>query len=358
MNAKKRGVAARLRNDIHLTRLLGLMAVWMILMAVLRFDKFYTLINFQTMAAQFPEFGLMALGIMLCMITGGIDLSVVGIANCASIAAGMLLKQMVSDGSTLTGAGIAVVMLFGIALGAVAGAFNGLLVSKIKIPPILATLGSYELFTGIAIILTKGKAIGGLPIDYAETVAGKLFGLIPVQLIFFAAMALLLSFLLNRTTYGVRLYMLGTNSVAAKFSGLRIDALLIKTYTLSGVCAALGGLMMLANYNSARADYGTVYTLQCVLIAVLGGVDPAGGKGRISGTVLAVCVLQMLSSGLNRFPEISSFYIPLIWGGVLLIIMVMNSVAANKRVTLKKGDAGNAQKRSEHPLPGADQGIG
>lgn len=334
MNTQKKGIRAIIK-DVHIGRLLGLMAFWMIFMAIFRFNKFYTLINFQTMAAQFPEFGLMALGIMLCMITGGIDLSVVGVANFASIAAGLLLKELASGGEELTGFGIFIVMLFGVAIGAVAGTINGLLISKIKIPPILATLGSYELFTGIAIILTKGKAISGLPITYAETIASKLFGFIPIQLLFFIAMVLFLSFLFNRTTYGTRLYMLGTNATAAKFSGLKVDQLLIKTYMLSGICAALGGLIMLANYNSARADYGTVYTLQCVLIVVLGGVDPAGGKGRISGTVLAICVLQMLSSGLNRFPEISSFYIPLIWGGVLLLVMVLNYFTENKRIKEK-----------------------
>ncbi len=334
MNKNKKGIRA-IMKDVHIARLLGLMALWMIFMAIFRFNKFYTLINFQTMAAQFPEFGLMALGIMLCMITGGIDLSVVGVANFASIAAGILLKEMSSGGEELTGFGIFIVMAFGVLIGAVAGIFNGILISKVKIPPILATLGSYELFTGIAIILTKGKAISGMPLTYAETIASKLFGFIPIQLLFFVAMVIVISFLLNRTTYGTRLYMLGTNATAAKFSGLKVDRLLIKTYMLSGICAALGGLIMLANYNSARADYGTVYTLQCVLIVVLGGVDPAGGKGRISGAVLAICVLQMLSSGLNRFPQISSFYIPLIWGGVLLLVMVLNFFTENRRIKEK-----------------------
>jgi simple sugar transport system permease protein len=98
---------------------------------------------------------------------------------------------------------------------------------------------------------------------------------------------------------------------------------------LSGVCAALGGMIMLANYNSARADYGTVYTLQCVLIVVLGGVNPVGGKGKISGVVLAIILLRMLETGLNRFPTISSYYISLIWGGVLILIMVLNYFTEN-----------------------------
>jgi len=317
------GVQRRVRGDVHMVRLAVLAVAWLIFMAIFKFNKFFTVISFQTMGAQFPEFGLMALGVMLCMITGGIDLSVVGVANFAAITAGLLLKALAGEGG-LPGYGIPLTVLVGMLVGAAAGAINGFLVSKVKIPPILATLGSYELFSGIAIVLTKGKAVSKLPMAYSELMAGKIFGVIPTQLLVFAVVAAFVGFLLSRTTYGPKLYMLGTSEKAARFSGLKNDRLLMKTYILSGVCAALGGLIMLANYNSARADYGTVYTLQCVLIVVLGGVSPSGGKGKLSGVLLAILVLQILSSGLNRFSEINPFFIPLIWGGVLLMVMVLN----------------------------------
>lgn len=317
------GVQKRLRGDVHIIRLAVLAVAWLIFMAIFKFNKFFTVISFQTMGAQFPEFGLMALGVMLCMITGGIDLSVVGVANFAAITAGLLLKALAGDGD-LPGFGIPLTIIVGMLVGTAAGAINGFLVSKVKIPPILATLGSYELFSGIAIVLTKGKAVSRLPMAYSEVMAGKLFGAIPTQLLVFALVAAFVGFLLSRTTYGPKLYMLGTSEKAARFSGLKNDRLLMKTYILSGICASLGGLIMLANYNSARADYGTVYTLQCVLIVVLGGVSPSGGKGKLSGVLLAILVLQILSSGLNRFSEINPFFIPLIWGGVLIVVMVLD----------------------------------
>ena len=98
----------------------------------------------------------------------------------------------------------------------------------------------------------------------------------------------------------------------------------------SGMLAATGGLVMLANYNSAKADYGSTYTLLTVLIVVLGGVNPNGGSGRLFGVVLAVLILQVLSSGLNMFPNVSNFYRPLIWGGVLLAVMVANYFSKDK----------------------------
>jgi len=334
MNENRVSIRRKLSNfyyrDEYTSRLIIMLLAVLISMLILRPGKFFTFVNFQTMVAQFPEFGLMSLGVMVCMITGGIDLSVVGVANLASICSGILMKAMVAESGSLPWYGIPVGMICGIVIGLVASILNGALVAKIHIPPILATLGTFELFSGIAIVLTKGKAISKLPMEYSALITSKLFGIIPVQLIVFVIMAGIISFLLSRTTFGTRIYMLGTNIKAAEFSGLDTSGLLIKTYALSGICAALGGLVMLANYNSARADYGAVYTLQCVLIVVLGGVNPNGGKGRISGVVFAILVLQMLSSGLNMFPQISNFYKPLIWGGVLLLVMTLNYFSENR----------------------------
>lgn len=322
------GIGAKLsaayRRDRHIARLILMMVVWAVFMAITRFDKFYTLINFQTMASQFPEFGLMSLGIMVCMITGGIDLSTVGVANLVSICTATLMKAVATEENEIAVYVIPLCFVIAILMGAAAGAFNGFLVSRVRIPPILATLGTSELFTGIGIVITDGKAVSKLPRMYSSAINSKIFGLIPTQLVFFAVMAMVIWFLLMRTTYGTKIYMIGTSSKAAVFSGIRTNLLLVKTYMISGICAALGGMVMLANYNSARADYGTVYTLQCVLIVVLGGVNPNGGSGKVSGVVLAICLLQMLQTGINRFPQISSYYISLIWGGVLILVMVLN----------------------------------
>ncbi|HSK70011.1 MAG TPA: ABC transporter permease [Candidatus Limnocylindria bacterium] len=335
MIASTTGIQARhrprFRLENHTLRLLLVMAAWLIFMALTKFERFYTLINLQTMASQFPEFGLMALGVMLCMITGGIDLSPVGVANLTAILMAFLLKELAPAGGGLPSYAIPLVFVGGAACGAVMGAANGVLVSKARIPPILATLGMSELLAGIAIVITKGNAVSRLPVEYALTVNSKIGGLVPVQLVIFTVMALLVWFLLSRTSYGTKIYMLGTNAQAARFSGLKNDRLLIKTYMLSGICAALGGLVMLANYNSARANYGGVYVLQCVLIVVLGGVSPTGGRGRISGVVLAIFLLRMLETGINRFPQISSYYISLIWGGVLLLVMVLDYFSVLRR---------------------------
>ena len=322
------------RKDRHISRLVIMIVAWMIFMAITRFSKFYTVINFTTMASQFPEFGIMALGGMLCMITGGIDLSSVGVANVTSITMGMFMKSQMVDGSINAFTMIAAFAM-AICIGLVVGAINGVLISKIKIPPILTTLGMNQLVTGISMVITGGNAVSDLPMNYAETINQKILkvipgkrgvmqGVLPVQLIFFVVIALIVWFLLARTSFGKKIYMIGTNENVARFSGVKVDRMLIKTYAISGICAAIGGMIMLANYNSARSDYGSVYTLQCILIVVLGGVDPKGGRGKISGVLLAIILLRLLETGLNRFPQISSYYINLIYGAVLLLVMVLN----------------------------------
>ena len=323
------------RRDRHIARLVIMTVIWLAFMAITRFDKFYTIANFQTIAGKFPEFGVMALGAMLCMITGGIDLSSVGVANLTSILMAMYMRSRAGDSGTVSAFIVAEVLVIAAVIGCAAGALNGVLISKIHIPPILATLGVNQLLTGIALVVTNGKAVSDIPTVYSSIInqkllkvvpgkRGAMMGLIPVQLIFFVVAAVLVWFLLSRTTYGKKLYLMGTSENVARFSGLKVDWLIIKTYALSGILAAMGGMIMLANYNSARSDYGTVYTLQCILIVVLGGVSPSGGKGKISGVMLSIILLSLLEAGINRFPQISSYYITLIWGAVLLLVMVLN----------------------------------
>jgi simple sugar transport system permease protein len=148
-----------------------------------------------------------------------------------------------------------------------------------------------------------------------------------------------MAFLLNRTTFGFKLYLLGNNSLAARFAGIDNSRILLKTYILSGVLSALSGLTMTARTNSVNADYGTSYLLFAILVAVLAGIDPAGGFGRVTGLILAVLSLQFLSSGLNML-RFSSFSRELVWGALLLVVMAVNQVLKRRVRILKTGPGG------------------
>ncbi|GAA1317148.1 ABC transporter permease [Nonlabens tegetincola] len=331
-------------RDQHVVRLAAILALLLIFFAIVKPKNFFGLATWQSMAIQFPEFGLMALGVMLAMVIGGIDLSVVGIANMTAIGSALLMLQIAPVGSDASTGYLALAAAIGLSLviGALAGALNGILVAKVRIPAILVTLGTFELFTGIAVIVSGGKPTSGLPPQYAEVMASRLFGVIPMPLIIFIIGAVLVGLLMYKSAFGTKLYMLGSNETAAQFSGLKTTSLIIRTYMISGVLASLAGLVMLANYNSAKADYGSTYTLLAVLIVVLGGVNPNGGSGRLSGVILAVVVLQVLSSLLNTFPNISNFYRPLIWGGVLLLVIVVNQWGKNNNLARLFRWKGNA----------------
>jgi len=313
-------------DDRTVIRLFFVLIGVFILMSILRPGYFLRQSNFISMATQFPEYGLMAIGISLTMISGGIDLAVVGTANLSAIISAKYLIAAVPRNTppAETLPAILVAVCLALLVGLAAGTFSGFLVAKLRIPAILATLGTQQLYTGFAIVLTDGRPISGLPILYSRIGNTELFGLIPVSFVLYCLAAAAVGIILSRTSFGLKLYLVGTNAKASLYAGIENKVVLIKTYMISGLLSSLAGLIIMARVNSAKADYGAAYTLQCVLIAVLGGVDPKGGLGTIRGVTLAVLILQFLSSGLNMFEQLSNFYRDVIWGGVLIIALIVN----------------------------------
>jgi simple sugar transport system permease protein len=287
-------------------------------------ELFFTRANFSSMAFQFPEFALLGLAVMVSMLTGGIDLSVIGLANLCSMLAVLVMRSLVPDPHA-AGAAPAIAVGVGILLGAgaVGGLVNGLAIAAIGIPPILATLGTGLIFTGIAVVLSGGASVLGFPDAISVLGNGSVFG-VPVPVLIFAALAAAVAFMLNRTRFGLRVYLLGTNALAARFAGIDNFRVTIGAYLISGLLAAIAGLIIAVRANSAKADYGTSYLLLSILISVLGGINPYGGFGKVSGLVLAVLSLQFLSSGLNML-QVSNFAVEMTWGALLLLVMVINT---------------------------------
>lgn len=302
-----------------------------VMMSALSPDRFLSEGNLTSMAFQFPEFAILALAMTLTMMTGGIDLSVIGVANLSAVVAATLLASLAPAGIGTLESLPWLALAYGAALivGAIAGAINGLLVAQLALPPILATLGSGLVFTGFAVALTGGSAVMGFPESVAWLGNGTLFS-IPVPLIVFAALALALHVLLTRTAFGLRATMYGANPLAALYAAIDTHRLLLRVYIISGAFAAVAGLVIMSRANSAKADYGSSYLLLAVLIAVLGGVNPYGGRGRVIGVVLAVLSMQFLSSGLNML-QVSNFARELIWGALLIIVMLINTINWQRR---------------------------
>ncbi len=311
---------AKLLPDVDNVKLIFFMAVVFVLMTAFNPGKFLSPGNFLSMSFQFPELGIISVGMMMAMLTGGIDLSMVGIANLSSVVAGMLMASGVFGSDFF---GVLVSILVAMLIGGVCGIFNGFCISKIGIPPILVTLGSMQIFTGIAVVVTEGTAVLGFPAVFSEVGNGSLFGFIPYPLLIFVVIAIIFTVVLNRSGFGYKIYMMGSNPTASKFSGLKNDTIIIKTYALVGVLASIAGIVLISRTNSAKADYGSSYILQAIIVSVMGGVDPKGGFGTISGVILSLITLQFLSSGLNMM-DISNFFKDFIWGITLILVMIVN----------------------------------
>lgn len=277
--------------------------------------------SLSSMAFQFPEFGLLALAILPTMLSGGIDLSVVSIANLTSIVAALLLKGGHAD----------LAVPLALAAGVACGVLNGVLIGFLRLPAILATLGTMQVVGGLGVVITGGPAVTGLPDWYAATVNAAPGGL-PVALIVFIVVLVALGLLLRFSSAGVQARLYGANPVAARFAGVPERRLIMTIYVASSLISAVAGLLILGHANSAYADYGTSYVLLVVLINILAGVSPSGGSGTVSGIVLAVLLLQFISSGLN-FLSFSAFLRDLFFGLLLVIVMCLRVLAGQMRLT-------------------------
>lgn len=285
---------------------------------------------------QFPEYGIMTLGVMFCFIIGNIDMSFVALGDFACIIA---VQYMASRGTEDMAKGqiigvILIALLIALAIGAIGGIINGVLVAYLNIPPVMATIAMQLVWLGLSTAITKGYAVTGVPALYTEIGHTMLFGFLPVPLLIFMIVFLFSFFLLKFTTYGKKLYMTGTNLKAAKFSAINTKAMIISTFVICDVIASLGCMVMVSTMNSAKADYGTSYVMRVILILVLAGVLPDGGMGKIFNVLLSIVAIQIIASGVNMFSQLNSYYASLIWGGLLIIVLILSTKMNGNRLHL------------------------
>jgi ribose/xylose/arabinose/galactoside ABC-type transport system permease subunit len=295
--------------------LIALLAVFGVLIG----PPFFTASTLQAMAFQIPELGILSLAMMVALLAGGLNLSIIATANLCGLAMAYVLKSFVpgTEGITWVAWQLAAVAA-GVALAALIGVVNGLVIAYLEVSPILATLGTMTLCKGLAIGMTHGNVISGFPAPIVFIGNGTLFG-VPVALVVFALCAVPVALMLGRTPLGARIYMLGSNERATRFSGIDTRKVTLKIYLLSSLLASVAAVVMMARFNSANASYGESYLLVTILAAVLGGVDPFGGFGKVGGLVLALLILQVISSAFNLL-NFSQFLTLAIWGAILILV--------------------------------------
>jgi len=308
----------RVSKHSEILSLGAILAILVLLFSLALPGKFLRPSNLQSMAFQLPELGVLAFAMMITMLTGGINLSIISSANLSGIIMAMILTGDLASSAGGAGLGwtIFLAVLAGLSISLIVGLVNGMIIAYIGVSPILATLGTMTLLEGISLVITRGYVISGLPRNLLVIGNGTFLG-IPVPMFILIAVAVVVAIILNKTRLGLSTYMIGSNIKATNFSGISTNKVTILVYMISGFLAGIASLIMIARFNSAKAGYGSSYLLVTVLVSVLGGINPNGGFGKVSGVFLGLVLLQVISSGLNLL-GISQFLTLALWGALLL----------------------------------------
>ena len=302
----------------------GLLALWPIIIvafAIAMPGQFLQLGTAQAMMFQLPELGLLSLAMVVPLISGGLNLAIIATANQTALLMVWILSTQLPAGAdpATTWIWIGIALFAGLLLALLIGLVTGVLVAVAGVHPILVTLGTMTLINGISIFLTRGTTLSGLP-DEVLLIANGTLAFIPISFILFCAVALAMHVLLTRTPIGIQIHMAGSNLNATRYSGVSTNRVLISVYVTSSVLCWMAGVVMMARFNSAGADFAESYLLITVLAAILGGVDPYGGSGRVSGLFLALLILQTIASGFNLI-GLSPQLTLACWGLILLLVI-------------------------------------
>jgi simple sugar transport system permease protein len=330
MNERWNKLNNGLLADRKITQLLAITIGTLLVFSIMSPNIFFSPNNFKSMSYQVPEIAILSIAVMLSMLTGGIDLSIVSISNAAALVAAYVMRSKSDTTGTESLMWIIIACVLGIIVGLLAGGINSILIAKLDVTPILATLATMTLFNGIAIGMTNGVSVSGLPEQFMRVGNGTFFG-IPTPFVLMIIIAGAVGLWINKTTLGLKIFLVGTNRKAAQYSVMGDRKVIAWVYLVSGLLSALAGLIIASRTSAASPDFGSSYILLAIVIVVLGGVNPMGGFGTVTGVILATVVLQMVSSGFNAL-RFSQFLYLAAQGGVLIFVMILNVVLENRRV--------------------------
>ena len=310
------GVLSALRSRVRLNQTLVVWAAVGVLAAVATIlsPAFLRTRNILNVLRQASVLGIISIGQTMVLLSGGADLSESTVMTLSAVVAFQLLggrNEM-----------IAPVLLMCVVIGGLVGLFNGIMVSRVRVPPFLMTLGTRTIVLGLGLVFTRGAPQGFITPLFRE-VLGRTYVLgIPGQILIWATVVLLGWIILNRTVFGRRLYAVGGNRKAARQAGIRVDRVLMSAYVISGVLAAFGGLVLGARSGNADNAMGTGYELNAVAASVIGGASFSGGRGGVAGTVGGVLLMTVLQNVLNLLgvnPDV--YYVAM---GVVIIAAVVS----------------------------------
>lgn len=300
----------------------GIVLVLLFICAVLSFlsPVFLTAPNLINVIRQISINGILAIGMTLIIITGGIDLSVGSqVALTGAVVAGLLSS----------GTNMAVALLVGLATGAFIGFINGMIITKGGVPPFIVTLGMLTAARGITLIYTGGRPIYNLGSTFRFFGAGYVGG-VPVPVIILAIILMISHFIAKHTVFGREVYAVGGNPEAAVYSGVNKNKRLVQVYTIMGFLSAITGIVLTSRLGSADPTAGTGFELDAIAAVVIGGTSMFGGEGAVTGTMIGALIIGVINNGLNLL-NVSSYYQQVIKGVIVVGAVLMDGYARNKQ---------------------------
>jgi erythritol transport system permease protein len=295
-------------------------------------DRYLSVSNFLIMTSQVAIFGLLAIGMLLVILSGGIDLSVGSTLALCGVFAGFLMQGIEIEAlGVILYLPVWAVVVCTLCMGAFVGVVNGILVAFLKVPAFVATLGTLYVARGVALLMTNGLTFNNLSGDPSFGNTGfewlgfyRLWG-VPISIFVLTATAVAVHLLLSRAAFGRWLYSTGGNARAAELSGVPVRTVQVWVYVLSGVCAAIAGLVLSSQLTSAGPTAGTTYELTAIAAVVVGGASLMGGRGTVQGTLLGAFVIVYLGAGLVII-GVSSYWQTVFTGAVIVLAVMLNSI--------------------------------
>lgn len=295
----------------HGTLLLVLLAI-SITLTLLR-PTFLSYKNLFNLLRSMSITGFIAIGMTFVIITGGIDLSVGSVVGFSSVICGLLLNNF--------GWPILPALLVTLLLSLLIGLANGLMIHYGKLPPFIATLGSMQMVRGLAMLLTNGRTISGMPQSFTSFAQLKILGL-PSLFIVWLVVIVIAAYLLRYSTYGRNIYAIGSNLEASRLSGIKLAPTICTTYMVNAFCAAMAGILLTARITSAQPSAGEGYEMQAIAAAVIGGASLSGAEGSAIGTVIGAVIMAVLTNGGNLL-GINSFIMDIVVGALVVIAVLI-----------------------------------
>jgi len=324
----KVGFPARFRRGAWLKQALQQLAPFLFVLGLgvalsVASPYFLTTANISAVFVQMSFIAIIAVGQTMVIVTAGIDLSVSTIVALAGVVSTMLVVD--------NHFGVAAGMIAGVVAGGVVGLLNGVLITRVRLPPFIATLGTLSIVGGVALLLTNGESVFGVPQSFNALGGGDL-GPIPVPIVVMVVVAALGSFVLARTTLGRSAYAIGGNPETARLSGINIRRVLTTIYVIQGLLAGLAGVMVASRVVTGQPTAGTNYNLDAIAASVIGGASLFGGEGSVIGAMIGALLMELIANGSDLL-NISTFWQDVIVGVVILLAVFYDQI---RRRTLAK----------------------